>query len=55
MWTTSATTPTLRTSAADPGDYEAVSVPYPATVPVTGGGAEQIPHFFRVEIENTAQ
>ena len=54
-WTTSSDTPTRRTSATDPGDYEAVSVPYPASVPVQGGGADQIPKFFRVETTNTAQ
>ena len=55
LWTPSSTTPTLRTSGSDPGSYEVVSVPYPATVPVTGGGADQAPQFFRVQTTNTAQ
>ncbi len=41
-WTQSGVTPTLRTSATDPGDYEAVSVPYPTSVPM--------PRFFKVGV-----
>jgi autotransporter-associated beta strand protein len=48
MWTASGTTPTVLTGATNPGDIEAVSVPYPSAVPVTGGGAAQPPKFFRV-------
>jgi fibronectin-binding autotransporter adhesin len=48
MWTASGTTPSVLTGAVNPSDIEAVSVPYPATVPVTGGGAAQPPKFFKV-------
>jgi len=48
LWTSSDTTPSRRTSDTAPGDCEAVSVPFPTTVPVTGGGAEKLPRFFRV-------
>ena len=41
-------TSTRRTLDTSPGDHEAVSVPFPFTVPVTGGGAEKVPQFFRV-------
>lgn len=50
VWTTSGTTPTVLTGAESAGDMEAVSVPYPSTVPVFGGGAEQAPKFFRVGV-----
>lgn len=41
-WIQSTDTPTLRTSAADPSNYEAVSVPYPTSVPT--------PKFFKVGV-----
>jgi hypothetical protein len=41
-WTQSGDTPTRRTSASDLGNYEAVSVPYPTSVPT--------PKFFKVGV-----
>jgi len=38
------------TNASSVGDMEAVSVPYPATTPVTGGG-NAATKFFRVTVE----
>ena len=49
LWTTSATTPTVLTGAGSSGDYEAVSVPYPATVPLQAGGND-VPQFFQIEV-----
>lgn len=49
LWTPSVATPQILTS--DFGDYEAVSVPYPASVPVHSGGADEQPYFFRVHVE----
>lgn len=45
-----ASTGTVLTGAG-PGALEAVSLEFPATVPVYGGGAEQAPKFFRVGVE----
>jgi hypothetical protein len=49
-WVDSSATPTLLTgdNVANPGDIEAVSVPYPLFIPVTGGYAK--PTFFRVGV-----
>jgi M6 family metalloprotease-like protein len=50
-WVNSADTPTILTgdNTQNPGDIEAVSVPYPLFVPVTGGGYKK-PTFFRVAV-----
>lgn len=50
LWTASATSPTVLTNVSSVGEMEAVSVPYPATTPVTGGG-NAAPKFFRVTVE----
>jgi len=49
-WTTSNTTPTVLTGAESTGDIEAVSVPYPASVPVQSGTKK--PNFFRVGVSS---
>ena len=46
-WTASATTPTRLTGENSTGVLEAVSVPFPATVPLQGGGSSA-PRFFRL-------
>ena len=38
------------TGAGSSGDYEAVSVPYPGTVPANGGAENLPPQFFRVSV-----
>ena len=50
QWTTSATTPTILTASNSAGDYEAVSVPCPPTVPAHGGSQNLQPQFFRIEV-----
>jgi uncharacterized repeat protein (TIGR02543 family) len=45
----STTTGTVLTGAGS-SELEAVSIEFPATVPVDGGGAEQAPKFFRVGV-----
>lgn len=49
-WTASAATPLVLTGATGGGDIEAVSVRYPASVPLQAGGT-QAPQFFRVKVE----
>jgi hypothetical protein len=48
VWTSSATTPTRLTSEFSAGTLEAVSVPFPATVPLQSGDSAT-PKFFRLE------
>ena len=50
QWTSSATTPTRLTASNSAGDYEAVSVPCPPTVPAHGSSQNLPPQFFRVEV-----
>ena len=50
-WTTSGVTPTILTASESSGDMEAVSIPYPATVPAHGGSQNLPPLFFRVKID----
>jgi len=52
QWTDSAATPTRETSSSDPADYEVVSMPLPATVPVEGGGPDQEPQFFGFRVSS---
>ncbi|MBT8037726.1 MAG: family 16 glycosylhydrolase [Verrucomicrobiae bacterium] len=52
LWTDSVATPTLRTSSGSSGGIEVVSVPFPESVPVTGGGADQVPEFVRVSVDD---
>ena len=49
-WTASAAGLQVETGGASSGDYEAVSVPFPASVPLQGGGSAA-PQFFRVEVD----
>ena len=49
LWTPSNSTPQVLTAASSVG-IEAVAVPFPSTVPVTGGGAEAPPKFMRVRV-----
>jgi len=49
-WTTSTATPTVLTGPENPGDIEAVSVPYPFFIPVESGVKK--PTFFRVGVAN---
>ncbi|MDX1565439.1 MAG: hypothetical protein R3236_08545, partial [Phycisphaeraceae bacterium] len=51
QWTTSGTTPTVLTGAESTGDYEAVSVPFPATVPANQSTESLPPQFFRVGVQ----
>jgi len=51
QWTTSPTTPLVLTGADSAGGMEAVSVPYPATVPANGGTENLPPRFFRVGVD----
>ena len=48
-WTSSMTGLQVVTGASSPGDYEAVSVPFPNTVPLQAGGSD-IPKYFRVQV-----
>ena len=50
QWTTSGNAPTLLTNAASSGGLEAVSIPYPATVPASAGSENLPPKFFRVSV-----
>lgn len=52
LWTVAGVSPSRLTSVTDLSDYEAVSVPYPAQVSVSGGGAQQTPKFFRVSVQS---
>ena len=47
LWTSSAVTPTRLTGESSSGPMEAVSVPYPASVPLQAGGTAA-PKFFRI-------
>lgn len=49
LWTSSTTTPTLRTGAGSTGLIEAVSVPFPASVSLQAGGSAS-PKFFRIGV-----
>ena len=48
-WTSSASGLSVETGSGSSGDYEAVSVPYPATVPLQAGG-NGATKFFRVDV-----
>ena len=48
-WTASGNTPNLETGPGAPGELEAVSVPFPATVPLEGGGTSE-PSYFRLSV-----
>jgi len=50
-WTISNDSPTLRTGEGSSGEYEAVSVPYPASVPIENGGPDQAAQFFRIGVD----
>ncbi len=50
VWTASSTNLNVVTNSASLGELEAVSIPFPTTVPVQGGGAQQAPKFFRVGV-----
>lgn len=50
LWTESVTSPVLLTNPASTGEMEAVSVPFPAAVPLQAGGS-LAPTFFRVRVE----
>lgn len=50
-WTASETTP-QRLTGENSDLLEVVSVPYPATVPVFGGGSALPPRFFRLEVSS---
>ncbi len=51
QWTKSYLTPTVLTAAGSSGDLEAVSVPYPVSVPANGSTENLPPKFFRVGVE----
>ncbi len=51
LWTSSATTPTLRTGAGSTGEMEAVSVPFPTSVSLQVGGSAP-PKFFRIGVSS---
>ncbi len=51
LWTASATSPTVQTGAGSSGNIEAVSVPFPATVPLQASGSAA-PKFFRVGVSS---
>ena len=48
-WTSSNTGLQVVTGAGNPGDYEAVSVPFPSNVPLQAGGTAA-PSYFRVQV-----
>jgi len=50
QWTSSDTTPSLLTDPQGSGGMEAVSVPYPPTVPAKEGAENLAPRFFRVGV-----
>lgn len=47
-WNDSSDAPTVLTGSSNPADVEAVSIPYPDLVPVSGGSGK--PAFFRVRV-----
>lgn len=49
QWTSSVAGPSVLTNPNDTGSIEAVSVPFPATVPLLTGGTSK-PIFFRVSV-----
>ena len=49
LWTASSNGLQVVTGAGSSGDYEAVSVPFPASVPLNAGGTAA-PKFFRVVV-----
>jgi uncharacterized repeat protein (TIGR02543 family) len=49
LWTTNPTSPSVQTGAGSAGNMEAVSVPFPAAVPLQAGGSAP-PTFFRVRV-----
>ncbi|MCX6880057.1 MAG: DUF6288 domain-containing protein [Verrucomicrobia bacterium] len=51
-WVDSTDTPTLLTAPASAGDMDAVSVPYPSTIPTASGPRH--PTFFRLRVSNQA-
>ncbi|MDX1679483.1 MAG: InlB B-repeat-containing protein [Akkermansiaceae bacterium] len=51
-WTADSTGLQVVTGAGSSGDYEAVSVPFPASVPLQAGGSD-VPKFFRVKVTYT--
>ena len=50
LWTASATGLQVLTGENSTSHVEAVSVPFPDTVPVHGGGPEIVPKFFRIRV-----
>ncbi len=50
LWTSSVLGLEVLSDPDAGGEVEAVSVPFPATVPVDGGGPDRIPNFFRVGV-----
>ncbi len=52
MWTASATDPIVLTDENSSQDHEVVSVPFPDTVPVEGGGDSRPAKFMRLVISN---
>lgn len=50
-WEAGVTTPTLLTGANSSGDMEAVSTPFPPSVPLQAGGSAA-PRFFRVFVSS---
>jgi hypothetical protein len=52
VWTASTSLPTVLTHPNSSGEIEAVSIPYPASVPVTGGDPEQKPKFYRIKVSS---
>jgi uncharacterized repeat protein (TIGR02543 family) len=53
-WTAGAAGLSVLTGENGSGDLEAASVPFPAKVPVDGGGPDQAPRFFRVAVSHAA-
>jgi hypothetical protein len=49
LWTPSSAGPQVETGASNTGDIEAVSVPFPSSVPLQVGG-NAVPKFFRVGV-----
>jgi hypothetical protein len=50
LWTSSNSGLSVLTDPNSASDMEAVSIPFPATVPLQAGGAQQAPKFFRVGV-----
>ncbi|HEX5791373.1 MAG TPA: InlB B-repeat-containing protein, partial [Luteolibacter sp.] len=50
LWTASSTGLNVETNPGGASETEAVSIPFPATVPVQAGGPQKAPKFFRVGV-----